>query len=281
MGKREQKWDELLNSGPLHTQIHEWMNSNSSYFQVTSSDFRNIGAKPVRLIPTYSFDELPPALLDVGLEQIRNQKGGCLLIKRAQLNFPSLFPALPEIEVIEMNKPPKFPVKLKLLKHDELHNEETGIVLAKEFGLYDHFFKEAISLDEPFTLGGRIKTTVDGEFLIGGEKIPVTDCLLEIDNFLECSSVLVPVEAKISSEKKTRTSFSIHQFALPTLLLSQYSSKRIYSLFQIYSVQRAEILSFKFYLYDMKYSPGVVDPHSYSFVNGFQYLVHYDRSMFL
>ena len=256
------------------------MNSSRSYFQVTSSDFKNIGAKPVRLIPTYSLEQLPPALLDVGLEQIRNQRGGCLLINRKQSNFPSLFPTLPELEVIEMDKPPKFPVKLRLLKHDELHNEETGIVLAKEFGLYDHFFKEAISLDESFTLGGRIKTTVDGEFLIGGEKIPVTDCLLEIDNFLECSSVLVPVEAKISSEKKIRTSFSIHQFALPTLLLSQYSRKRIYSLFQIYSVRRAETLIFKFYLYDMEYSHGVVDPHSYRFVRGIQYLIHYDRSKF-
>jgi len=76
VGNRERKWDELINSGPLHTQIHEWMNSNSSYFQVTSSDFKSIGTKPVRLIPTYSFGELPLALLDVGLEQIRNQMGG-------------------------------------------------------------------------------------------------------------------------------------------------------------------------------------------------------------
>ena len=271
----------IINSGALHTQIHEWMNSNSSYFQVTSSDFRNIGTKPVRLIPTYSFDELPPALLDVGLEQIRNQMGECLLIKRAQMNFPTLFPTLPELEVIEMDKPPKFPVKLRLLKYDELHNEETGIVLVTEFGLYDHFFKEVLSLDESFTFGCRIKTTANGDFFIGGEKIPVKKCLLEIDNFLEGSMLLVPVEVIFSKKGRIRTSFSIHQFALPTLLLSQYSSKRIYSLFQIYSILGMETLSFKFYLYDMKYSPGVMDTHSYSFVNGFQYLVHYDRSMFL
>ncbi len=267
-------------SGPLSADIADWLDSGRPCFQIRSTDFKAVGAKPVRLIPTYSAEELPWALRSLGLEQIRNQSGGCVLVNRAALNLPTLFPMFPHINVIHLDKPPQFPVSLKLLQNDDIHNEETGIVLANEMGLYSLFFERIFSSREHFTLGGRIKTSVSGNYIIGGEEIPVDRAQLEIDNFLESSSYLVPIEAKIDREDMDRRSFSIHQFALPTLLLSQLSDKRIYSLFQIYSVSRADILNFRFYLYDIDYTMGSVVPHSYRFVDGVQYKVPFENFLF-
>ncbi len=267
-------------SGPLSADIALWLESGQPCFQISSSDFKAVGAKPVRLIPTYSAEELPGALRRLGLEQIRNQSGGCVLVNRAARDLPTLFPNYPHIDMIHLEKPPRFPVSLKLLQNDDIHNEETGIVLANEMGLYSLFFERIFSKREHFTLGGRIKTSVSGNYIIEGEEIMVDRAQLEIDNFLESSSYLVPIEAKIEGEEMDRSSFSIHQFALPTLLLSQLSGKRIYSLFQIYSISRADLLNFRFYLYDIDYSSGSVTPHSYRFVDGVQYEVLFDKSRF-
>ncbi len=155
LSQRESKWEELLNS--LGDRFMAWLNSDEPIFQINSNDFRNVKALPVRLIPTYSAQEIPEALRTRGLEHFRNLDGGCVLIKKEKFNLPTLFPNL------NCNQPPveltlTMPKALEILRDVELHNEETGIILLKEFNLINDF------LDDPeeFKLGGRIKTKVTG-----------------------------------------------------------------------------------------------------------------------
>ncbi len=247
----------MLLDSPLASRFIESMDSGLPTFQIESKHFKTIKASPRNLIPTYSADEVPRILKEYGLELFRNLSGGCILIKTKQFSLPTLFPSInhaPSTTRFDA----ELPETLQVLSNHELHNEETGILLFKELGLLNRFLESS----QTFSIGCRIRTTVDGKLIVLNQTIPVKKCQLEADSFFETSDSIHLVEAKLV-QNDFRTSFSLHQLALPTLLLSKYTNKAIFSILLEYLATEARLF-FKVLLYSIPYNKGAIIPHRYS-----------------
>lgn len=264
MTRREKNWENLLES--LGDEFNGWLQSDEPTFQIRSEDFKRIGVRPVRLIPTYSAMEVPIALRKRGLEHFRNLSGGCILIQTNKLGIPTLFPTLPA-RLEQMYETIEFPKDLDLLKNLDLHNEETGIVLLREFGLINKF----LETNEEFKLGGRLKTKVSGEAIVSGKIVQIVDTQLEVDNFLESTNRIIVIEAKLMKENP-RESFSLHQFALPTLLLSHKTNKPITSLLLEYRPEGKQ-LRFRLFHYNIRYEKGRIHLASYELLRSLEIVI--------
>ncbi len=261
-------------SSSLSQKIQDWLDDSSKIcFQLTSKDFKLEGLQPRKMIPTYSRDDIPQIFVQYGLEHFRNLSGGCILIKKEKFNLPTLFPILPKPKCQEDLKI-KWPANLRLLKHFDLHNEETGIVLVKELRLLQTFFET----QDEFTLLGRVKTSVNGNLIINEkerhrvEKVPIEKCQLEVDNSIESSYNVISIEAKFYRDKP-RESFSIHQFALPTLLFSMRTEKLLSSILLEYSPLENNALNFRIFHYMVKHDRGTIYPHEYQLKNSAEFRV--------
>ncbi len=248
----------------LRERLTDWLSSDEIFFQIHSADFKKINASPRHLIPTYSAAEVPNALRQRGLEHFRNLNGGCVLIRRRDFNLPTLFPSL-KCTTKEEKKTLTIPATLDILRNVSLHNEETGIVLMKEF----HLINDFLDTPEEFKLGGRIKTKVSGLATIGGRTFEVKATQVEVDNFLESESRIITIEAKLM-RTQPRESFSLHQFALPTLLLCQRTQKPISSILLEY---QPDSLRFRTFHFKIAYEKGIVHLDRYSLINCKKYVI--------
>ncbi len=265
MSKRDTCWKKII----AYEKVQDWLNDKESIiFQITKEDFFAVDCQPARMIPTYSAAELPKEFETLGIELLRNQAGGCLLIKTIEASLPTLFPKIPKPDEQYRGKPfqpiPRLSVLTK--KDSTLINEETGIHLAWGMGIFQSFLMDCFSPYDIFSLGGRLKTRVKGEFKIKSNKYPV-DALVEVDGYFESEQRIVVLETKQSHPETPRTDFSIHQLILPLILVRSQSEKMCTGFFLDWSIDGSRnysTINFRLFHYEI---PGVrssINPFDYS-----------------
>jgi len=238
-------------------------------------DFRGLSLGPAKLIPTYDTKEIPKALKLIDVELLRNQKGGCLLIKKKDVGSQTLFPKLPtkSHSGLPFQSIPELSVLRK--PKSRLVNEETGIHLAWAMGILQAFLMEIFSPYEQFAFGGRLKTRVKGKFRILGQDYPV-DALVEADGYFESRDRIVVLEAKQSNNNQFCTDFSIHQLLLPLMLVRRITKKMSSGMFLDYSISRIDgraTVNYRIYHYDAPGSDSSIDPFSYRAGSSKQYVI--------
>ncbi len=283
MSKRNKNWIKLFNEGPSSKKLQNWLNDDEEViYQLFSTDFKYLGVKPVKMIPTYRYSELPDVLKENGVELFRNQLGGCVLIKTKKFSLKTLFPSLKNPKVSKVTLNISRIDKISVLKHFTLHNEETGIILANELNLFSKFVQEYLGLTENFTIGGRLNTTVEGKLGLlyrdGKDnkirEIPVK-AQIEVDNFIESENLVIALEAKFASHGNKRSSFSLHQFILPTLLLKGKTNKRILNLLIEYGITDNFNIFFRFFLYEIDVIQDQIILNEYSLLAEKTYEIHF------
>ncbi len=259
------KWDKLFNS--LKDQIDPWLDTNSLYFKIENSVFKNLKLDPGKMIPNYSKKEIPPILVKHNLELLRSGKGTCILTKTGQnRNLSSLFPEFPIIES-QYQGPPFAPISPdSVLVQPKLINEESGLHLADRTGIINAFLVETISPYQIFSNSGRLRTNVEGEVWLGHEKVKISSTQMECDAILESEHSIVAVEVKRGLQK----SFSIHQLVFPLLLIQKHiPNKKAYGLFMQFESEPKWI--FQLYLLDISVSEDCYYITSYQYLRSKEY----------
>jgi hypothetical protein len=274
MSTRDSGWKMIVES----EKVQDWLRDDTSIvLQITTDDFSAVGCQPVRLIPTYSATELPKELKRRSIELLRNQAGGCLLIKIGEAGLPTLYPEIKE-PIEHYTGKPFHPIpKLSVLANKEslLINEETGIHLAWAMGVFQSFLMDCFSPYDIFSFGGRLKTSVKGEFVIEKLIYPV-DALVEVDGYFESDHRIVVLETKKSQPETSRSDFSIHQLILPLILVRPQSEKICTGLLLDWSIDGSKeytSICFRLYHYDI---PGVgssINPFGYSLTKSKVYTI--------
>jgi len=287
MGKRD--WDRVLTSdiSPISRRFDDWLKSHDSpTFQLTSEDFRNVGLKPADHIPNYRYDTLPDLFKENGIELLRNQVGGCLLIKQGEYNLPTLFPKLSS-NFFEDNIYDGHPfdqlAKISVLDIEDLNNEETGVVLGMATGVFRHFFINSVHPSERFTYIGRINSKVGKKKARVKGKISILDrshdvnTSVEGDAYFESDERIIVLEAKNTHHKRPFKNFSLHQLILPQLYLRSYTKKPISCVFMNFShVIKLHRLIFLLYHFEISEKNGVMIPHDYDLISAKKYIIHTD-----
>lgn len=181
--QRENDWEKIVANDKIQT----WLKNDEEHvLPIMIKDFRGLSLGPAKLIPTYETKEIPKALKSIDVELLRNQKGGCLLIKKKAVGSQTLFPNLSTPTDSYSGLPFQSIPELSVLRKPKsrLVNEETGIHLAWAMGILQSFLMEVFSPYEQFAFGGRLKTRVKGKFRILGQEYPV-DALVEADGYFE------------------------------------------------------------------------------------------------
>jgi len=245
--------------------------------QLTSDDFFAVECEPVRMIPTYAAAGLPKQLTERGIELLRNQVGGCLLIKTQETGLPTLYPKIEEPDEEYSGLPFHSIPKMSFLMNldSTLINEETGIHLAWSMGIIQSFLTDCFSPYDVFTLGGRLKTTAHGNFQIKDKTFPV-DALVEVDGYFESNDRIVVLEAKQSATKTRRLDFSIHQLALPLLLVRSQTEKTCSGLLLDWRIEkraRNPAVNFKLYHYEIQGDATSINPFNYSLTKSKSYFI--------
>ena len=253
------------------------MNDEEHVLPIMVRDFKGLSLGPAKLIPTYETKEIPEALKSIDVELLRNQKGGCLLIKKKAVGSQTLFPKLPVPTESYIGHPfqsiPKLSVLIK--PKSRLVNEETGIHLAWGMGIIQSFLMEVFSPYEQFAFGGRLKTRVKGKFRILGQDYPV-DALVEADGYFESQDRIVVLEAKQSNNNQFCADFSIHQLLLPLMLIRGITGKTSSGIFLDYSISRIDgraTVNYRIYHYNVPGSDSSIDPFSYRAGLSKQYVI--------
>ena len=102
MSKRDTGWKKII----AGDKVQDWLNDKeSTILQITKEDIFAVDCQPVRMIPTYSAAELPKEFESLGLELLRNQAGGCLLIKTKDASLPTLYPIIEKPDEEYRGKP--------------------------------------------------------------------------------------------------------------------------------------------------------------------------------
>ena len=274
MSKRNAGWTSILGS----KRVKNWfINPKEFIIQIQKDDFLKANCAPVKMIPTYSESELPKDLIENNIELLRNQPGGCLLIKSKQAKLPTLYPQIKDPLDRYIGQPFQPIPKLSVLTNlrSSLINEETGIHLAWSMGIIHNFLMEYFSSYDIFSLGGRIKTRVHGNFRIMGRSYSV-NANVEVDGYFESNDRIVVLEAKQSNSKKKRKNFSIHQLVLPLLLVRSQTNKLCNGLFLDWFIKRgttSSAIHFKLYLYEINGDDNYIDPFGYSLTKSKSYII--------
>jgi len=274
LNKRERNWEKIIASN----KVQPWLNKeDENVLQIIIRDFPNLTYGPAKLIPTFHSKEIPVSLRTLGLELIRNRKGGCLLIKRKSTDLPTLFPKLdPPVDRYDGQSFQSIP-ELSVLANpkSKLVNEETGIHLAWATGILQAFFMEIFSSYEQFAFGGRLKTTVKGSYRILGEEYEVA-ALVEADGYFESRERIIVLEAKQSKNNMFCSDFSIHQLVLPLMLVRGITDKPSTGLFLDFSIDKKDeqtIVRYRLYHYDIPGMDTSIDPFKYEFLKSKEYIV--------
>jgi hypothetical protein len=274
MNSREEAWERILEQDELVA----WLQRNGQKsFQLHSKHFKDVGQRPVRMIPSYGSSDLPAAFTTRGLELFRNLRGGCLLLKTKEAGLPTLFPDLPEISD-QYTGPPFQPIpKLTALMKPKssIVNEETGIHLAWSMGVISSFLMDCFSPHEEFSSMGRMKTMAKGEVRVLDQNQPVK-ALVEVDGYFESDENIVVLEAKMSPSTGRLNDFSIHQIVLPLMLVRSESEKPSSGILLDWSFEEdtPEIcLSFRLYHYSIPGRSPSINPFDYSLDRAKEYMI--------
>jgi len=252
MSKRNQNWEKLFNNSKITDRLDMWLkDKDKTTFQISSVDFKNENLEPVKMIPQYNEKNLPDIFKKNDLSFIRNEKGGCLLIKKKNTSNKSLFPKLIDIEDRYQGKSFQSIPDLDLYKSKKLINEETGIDLGWKMGIIQNFLRNSISTNESFIYCGRLKTTVKEKFRLNNEEISL-DAHVECDAYFESKNKVIVLECK-QAKKNFKKDFSLHQIFLPYILVKSQTKKEvscIYFDFKILTEDNENKIVFRFYQFE-------------------------------